>query len=183
MSVQPGARLIQIRICSLLLDSSLLPLCLAHLSNSEAAELSIKPIITVLTAAHRPSHTSQDLTWVLSIDVCIASPPSKQLIIDLKARALYFERLLFRNCNFISPSLPRRAEMYLGDQKVAVFPFLIPLLQPKIIDICSCKFASSGLLLPARWHFGRIFPSHRGVEIMATELRQFYIWFPLLRWI
>lgn len=59
---------------------------------------------------------------------------------------------------------------------------LIPLQKPKKnIDICSCKFASSGLLLPAQWHFGRISLSHRGVEIMATELRYFYLWFPLLR--
>lgn len=79
------------------------------------------------------------------------------------------------------PYFLRRDEIHRTERGKKIF-LLIPLQKPKkIIDICSCKFASSGLLLPAQWHFGGISLSHRGVEIMATELRYFYLWFPLLR--
>lgn len=79
------------------------------------------------------------------------------------------------------PYFLRRDEIHCTERGKKIF-LLIPLQKPKkIIDICSCKFASSGLLLPAQWHFGGISLSHRGVEIMATELRYFYLWFPLLR--
>lgn len=145
-----------------------------HLSNSAAVELSMKPVITARVASHGTSQTL--VNWGLGgEDIQLHMPPF--------VAANYW----FEDCNLVSPSPSGMGYIYLTDQKVAALSpfFLLPLQPPQnIIDICTCKFASGGLLLPARWHFGRISPSHWGVEIMVTELTSFFTFGSLLlRWI
>lgn len=81
-----------------------------HLSNSAAAELSMKPVITARVAAHRTSQTL--VNWGLEgEDIQLHMPP-------FVAANYWFEK-----CDLVSPS-PSRIQgfIYLADQKVAALP-------------------------------------------------------------